>query len=302
MTISHVGFKAGAVTGSGTATVAIRSVDGNGVDSADWAANTNLSGQTVSANSWNLFQLTSAASVSAGQIFGVKIGYGGTGTNFILQRIANFRATNSNLPYEAPSGTKGRIVGAKAIAVGSSSTSFYQLADCYPATAITNATFNTGTSTTEEGLRFQVPFKCRCVGIRTWMNTGALADFAAVLRNDAGTELSSSSTSFDGDYSAANAAGVMSFYFDNPVTLSPGTWYRATIQATSATNVTISEVTMQSTSYFGALPGGANQQLTRYTSSAWVDSGLEAIIPMLDILIDQVDDGTGSGGARVIGG
>jgi hypothetical protein len=85
------------------------------------------------------------------------------------------------------------------------------------------------------------------------------------------------------------------------VTLDANTWYRATLQATSANNVTLCELTMQSTSYFGALPGGANQHLTRYTSSAWDDSPT-AVIPIMDILIDQVDDGTGTGsGSRMIG-
>jgi hypothetical protein len=300
MTISHIGFKAGAVTASGTVSVSIRSVGTDGLDSADWAANTNLTGQTVSANSWNLYALTASASIAAGQMFGIKIEYGGSGTSFVLQRITGPRNTTFNVPYETPSGVKARLATLKCIAVGSSSTSFYRLEGAQPFIAVSNATLNTGTSTTRSGLRFQVPFACRCIGVRWWGNNSA-GDYAIVLRDDGGSELSSSSTAFEGDQSGLSAAGIYNLYFDNPITLSTGTWYRATIEPSSATNVTVTEFTVAGSDYFGAVQGGANQHLTRYTSSAWDDTNT-TLVPLLDIIIDQIHDGASAGGARVIGG
>jgi hypothetical protein len=301
MTISHVGFMAGTVTAAGTVSVSIRSIGTDGLDSADWDTNTNLTAQSVTQNTWNLYALTASASIAAGQVFGVKIEYGGSGTSFIVRRITGLRNTTFNIPYEIVTGTKARVSALKSLAVGSSTSSFYQLDGALPATAATSAAINTGTSTTREGLRFKVAFACRCVGIR-WWNSTSVGDYVVMLRDDGGTELSSSSTAFEGDQGANSAGGICVVHFDNPVTLSADTWYRATVEPSSATSVTVSEITIAGTDYFGAVPGGINNHLTRYTTGAWDDTNT-SIIPVMDIIIDQIHDGASTGGgARIIGG
>lgn len=299
MTISHIGFRVGAATASPKAEVRVETVDASGVPTGTlWSVNANLVSGVLTASSWNLLALTASASIAAGQVFAIVIKYN-AGTSFVVQRLNGYRTSIINLPYEAPSGTKARLLGAKGVAVGSSATTFYQLANLLPMNALTSGTFD-NTSSAMRGLRFQVPFACRCVGIR-WWNSSSIGDFNAILLNDAGSELSSSSTAFDGDHSAANTGGVTYVYFDSPVSLATGTWYRAVLQPSAAVVITLATATLPTLDYRSAWPGGTNQHYTTYAGS-WVDTATDTI-PFLDILIDQVDDGTGTGSVvGVIGG
>ena len=175
-----------------------------------------------------------------------------------------------------------------------------------PVTAFTNGTFN-NTNSARRGLRFVPVIDCRAVGIRWYKSTGA-GDYNAVLTDDSGTELSSSSTAYDGDIGFQNASsGSAHVYFDNAVTLAAGTAYRISIEPTSATNANVSVVTLPSSDYFSATPcvaPSSAQYFTFVSGPRFTDSTTH--IPLMDVIIDQVDDGTGSGasggGQRVISG
>jgi hypothetical protein len=169
-----------------------------------------------------------------------------------------------------------------------------------PITAVTHSAFN-NTNSAKRGLRFTPPFPCRCVGIRFYQSSG-LGDFNAILMSDAGSELSSSSTAFEGDVTA-HSGGSTEVYFDSPVTLSAGTAYRAVVEPSSATNSNVSYYTLPSADYSSAKPGGAAAMYTSFATATWTDSTTEA--PLMDILIDQIDDGAsvgGGGGQKVYGG
>jgi hypothetical protein len=290
MTISHVGWRCGAATGSPTADIRIETVDTAGLPSGTlWAANTNIVTGALTANATTLFALTASASIAAGQMFCVKIAYN-SGTSFIVQRFSNV-TPNLGVPYvvnntgaPAKAGLNGLI-----LALGSSTTAFYCVPGAFPLTTTTNTAFN-NTNGARRGLRFQTPFNCRAVGVRFYGRSNN-ADFNAAMFDDAGTELSSSSTAFDGDQLAnLDASGVYEVYFDNPVTLSPGTWYRAALEPSSATNMNISHYTLPDSNYRSAWPGGTNHHLTTYASGAWTDTAT-ADIPAIEIMIDQLDDG-----------
>jgi hypothetical protein len=180
------------------------------------------------------------------------------------------------------------------IALGSSSTSFYSCNGLLPVSAGTANSFN-NTNGARQGLRFQVPFKCRAAGIRLYRLGSANGDFNYILMDDAGTELSSSSTLRTGLYSTTTNDGVNNLYFDNNVTLDPGTWYRAVLEPTSTTNITLYTFTIPSTDYLSATPFGANAHYTTYASSAWNDTATTQL-PVMGIIIDQLDDGVSTGG------
>jgi hypothetical protein len=42
------------------------------------------------------------------------------------------------------------------------------------------------------------------------------------------------------------------------------------------------------------MPGGANCHYATYASGSWTDTATDQV-PIMDILIDQLDDGTGGG-------
>lgn len=307
MTISHVGFRAGTATGSPTCEVRIETVDAaTGLPTGTlWATNTNGTTGTITSNSNVLQALTASASITKGQIFCVMVKYA-TGTSQVIQQTNNLGFVPSSVPYQVfntGTPTKGVIsANIGTVALGSSSTTFYYVPGLFPVSSSTANTFN-NTSSAKRGMRFTIPFNCRAVGLKNYQNT-AVGDFNAILcTGDAsGTELSSSSTAFEGDQNLASNAGSAFYYFDNPVTLTAGTAYRIVIEPTSATNCNIWTVTPPSADYFTATPGGGAAAYTTYVASTWTDSTTQ--IPFMDLLIDQIDDGAGSGTGvvGVIGG
>lgn len=301
MTISHVGVNI-AASGSPTMDVRIETVDASGVPTGTlWNTNTNIVTGALSSG-FTLHALTASASITKGQVFCVKFLYQ-SGTSVIPRTLTGVTPSANAFPYEyqfdASTGTKVAFAAATPIALGSSSTTFYSVRNFYPITTITNNAFN-NTNGARRGLRFQVPFKCRCVGLRHFTNTNN-GDYNAAIFDDAGSELASSSTAFDGDQSSNIATGNTDCYFDNPVTLSPATWYRAVIEPSSSTNTNITTFALPSSSYRSAMPHGSNALYTTYASAAWTDTATDTL-PYMDILIDQLDDGVSAGGSQRVYG
>jgi hypothetical protein len=304
MTISHVGFRTGAAAGSPTVEVRIETVDASGMPSGTlWATNTNVTSGTISASANPLQALTAAASITKGQVFCVKVAFA-SGTSLIIQNLSSLAALFTNsLPYSvANSGTPTKaIIGAGILALGSNSTTFYNVPGFLPVTTYSGNAFN-NTNAAKRGLRFTPPMNCRAIGIR-WHNSNASGDFNAVLYDDGGTELSSSSTAFDGDHNSGSANATITVYFDNTVTLTAGTAYRIAIEPSSATNVNVGTYTLPSSDYFSGTPARSNAQYTTFASGSWTDSTTQ--LPLMDVILDQIDNGSGSGGGggqRVISG
>jgi len=305
MVVSHVGFRAGTSTGSPTCEVRIETLDATGLPSGTlWATNTNGTTGTVSSNTNVLQALTASASITKGQAFSVMVKYA-TGTSQIIQQVNNAASPlGSSLPYQvvnAGTPTKGNMGGAvSTFVLGSSSTTFYQVPGAYPFTGTNTSAFN-NTNGARRGLRFTIPMNCRAIGMR-WWNSSSVGDYNAVLFSDAGSELSSSSTAFDGDITAASANTPCTVYFDNTVTLTAGTTYRLVIEPTSATNATLLAITLPSADHRSATPLGLIGHYTTFASAAWDDTATSSV-PYMDLLIDQVDNGAGTGGVTgVIGG
>lgn len=306
MTVSHIGFRAGTVAGSPTIEIRIETVDTSTAlpTGTLWATNTNGTTGTVSSNTSVLQALTASASITKGQVFAVKLLLA-TGTSLIVQNTNQWAAFQSlNLPYlvnNTGTPTKGNIGNnTPNIAIGSSSTTFYQVTGALPVSSTTGNTFNNSVAGAKRGLRFTIPMNCRAVGLRFYqaISTG---DYNAALYSDAGSELSSSSTAFTGVVNAATNNATTYAFFDNTVTLTAGTTYRIAIEPTTTTNVNVTTMTLPSASYRGASPFGTTGHYATFTTGGgWVDSATDQI-PLMDLIIDQIDDGTGSGGGGVVG-
>lgn len=305
MVISHVGYKSGGAVGSPVADIRIETVDASGFPSGTlWATNTNVSSGTLTGNTDGLAALTASATITKGQVFCVKFAYS-SGTSFNLTTLDTNMISNSTLPYKVlntGTPTRGTINGeTPAVYFGSSSTTFYCMIGSFPWTNIGGGTFN-NTNSARRGLRFTIPFKARAVGLR-WYNGGAIGDYNVALYNDAGTELSSSLTAYDGDHTSATNSGIASAYFDNNVLLTAGTTYRLSIEPTTATNAAVYTHTLPSANARSATPAGTGCHYTTFATGAWTDTSTSSL-PVMDLLIDQLDDGAGGGGSvvGVIGG
>lgn len=308
MTLANIGFRSSVASGSPTMDVRIETVDtSTGFPTgALWSTNTNIVTSTLASSTWNLLTLTSSASIAAGQLFAVKLAYAaGTSINInTLNNLTNFVQTS--LPYQVTNtGSPARALlgnAAADIALGSSSTSFYEVPGTIPVITASAGSFN-NTSSAKRGLRFTPPMNCRVIGIRFY-DSSSTGDFNIDLYDSVGTTLITS-TAISGNVNAASANAPITAYFGTPQSLTAGTTYRAVIEPTSATNVNVSTLQLPSASYRGASPAGTTALYTTYAGS-WVDSATDTI-PLLDLIIDQVDDGTGSGGGGttvvgVIGG
>lgn len=303
MTISHVGFRSGTATGSPEVICSIEGVDATGLPDGAATYGGSASASTVVASNTNpVIALGGAATITKGQVFCVKVAYS-AGTSLILQNLGSVsQLFNTSLPYQVVNTgtpTKGLVVMAL-FALGSSSTTFYNVPGFLPISVYSAGGFN-NTNSAKRGLKFTIPMDCRAIGVR-WYNSSASGNFNAVLYDNAGTpvEFGSTSTAFDGDHNAATANCAMHVYFDNAATLAAGDTYRLVIEPSSATNVNVSTWTIP-TDHISATPASSYSVAT-YTSFAtatWTDSTTQ--LPLMDLIIDQVDDGAGGGGSSVIG-
>lgn len=284
MTVSHIGWRTGTVAGSPTADTRIETVDtatGNPSGTL-WAANTNIVSGALSSNTWTLHALTASATITRGQVVCIKVVWNGTTPatdSFIVQRHWSRIGIigNSDFPYQVTntsgSAVKASFSGNPLMAVGSSTTSFY-LVDClHPVSTTTQDTHN-NTNSAARALRFQLPYSARCIGMH--FNTNGGGDVNIGIMNDAGTELSSSSTAIDKDISTA-ATFSSCAYFDNAVTLSANTWYRAFVEPSSATNITSYYMTLPSSNYRSGTFGGTNHHWATRASGTWTDSNTDRI-------------------------
>jgi hypothetical protein len=312
MTISHIGFRAGTVANSPTVEVRVETVDtSTGLPTGTlWATNTNATSATITSNSNPLTALTASASITKGQVACIKLVWGGVATSTVIIQHAvglGLLAVPPSLPYAVlNTGTPTRTaLGSNiySIALGSSSTTFYNVPGLIPFSAISNSTFN-NTNAAKRGLRFTPPMKCRVIGLR-WFGSNQTGDYNIAIYDDttgSAVEVGSSSTAFSGQHNVNSSSAVMSAYFDNAVTLTAGTTYRAAVEPSSATNVNISTFTLVSANYRGASPSGTTAHYTTFVTGGWTDTATDQV-PLMDVLIDQFDDGAGTGGVvGVIGG
>jgi hypothetical protein len=298
MAITHVGCRIGTVAGSPTAEVRIETVDTSGLPSGTlWATNTNGTTGTITSDTNILQALTATANITKGQVFCVMIKYA-SGTSIIVQHTSLNNPVASNLPYRVlntGTPTKGQLFDClPTIALGSSSTTFYHVPGTLPVASLTTNAFN-NTNSAKRGLLFTPPMSCRAVGIRWHQNNNA-GNYNAVLYDSGGTELSSSSTAYDGDHAISSVGGLSTVFFDNPVTLTAGTTYRIAIEPSSATNCNVSTIVLPSANYRGASPAGATANYTTFATATWTDTATDTL-PIMDVVIDQLDNGAGGGGA-----
>lgn len=303
MVLSHVGFRVGTVANSPTVEVRIETLDASGIPSGTlWGTNTNGTSATLTTNSNPLVALTAAATITKGEAFAVKIVWGGVATSSVIVQLTNSLPMpyNSSAPYSVinttGSAVKASLGAMGSLAFGSSATTFYYVPGFFPTTAFSGAVFN-NTNSAKRGLKFTIPMKARAIGIR-WLGGAAVGDYNAVLLDTSNNVLATGT--FDGDVTAANSGAPLSVYFTTQATLTPGT-YRVAIEPTTTTNVNVSTYTLPSSDYFSATPAGLTAVYSTFVSGTWTDSTTQ--LPAMDVILDQLDDGAGSGGTapRCIG-
>jgi hypothetical protein len=297
MTLGRVAFNPGTVSASGTFDIRLETVtDGTPTGTLLNGSDSNIAGGALTSNTWNAQSFTGDSSVTKGQVFALKFAYN-SGTSAQVMRLSNASVQNFGSPYIIDTAAAKSITRPLVVALGSDS-AWYSIPGLFPTSVTTTAT--AGTFTAEAlGVRFQVPFKCRCVGISYYPAANA-GNFNVILQNDSNADLSTTTTAADGDnMSNSTSAYKNQIYFDTAVELSPGVWYRAVIEWVSGT-CAVYDWTLNHADYLAAMPGGSTFYYSTRATGSWVDT--DTRVPIIDILIDQLDDGASVGGvSHIIG-
>ena len=314
--IKTVNFRTGTVTTGATVDVRIETVTGGRPSGTLWATDTNIGVVIADGddNVWKSGALTAAASISQGDEFAIVIASSAGTPNMVLTGITGnagdwkdhypLLLQNATGAYGTPTAEQhfNWIIELTTAGV----VPFPSTLPLSPGGTIT--AFNSGTSPDERALRFQVPFKCRCRGIRAIMfNIAAGADFTFSLWDASGdTDAEAlAQAAEDGDFALSTSVdGAVKLYFDTAVTLEKDTTYYAGVRADTANSISLGEMTATAsvTNSVRAfpIPNSGNVYLatrtwTAGTAGAWTETATTTL-PLISLIIDQVDDGTGAGG------
>ena len=315
--LTKIYFRTGTVTTGADVDVRIETVANGRPTGALWAANTNIVVTIADGddNVWKTATLTAAASLVMGDEFAI---------------VINSSAGTPNLDLAASNATfTGGGIGQYPILLFNSTGTFAVLtirnlewiaefssagvkyvAGLTPVDgAVTLTSYDNATATNERGLRFQVPFKQRCIGARVCVgNVVAGGDFTISLWDAAGdTDAEALGQSvIDGDSVSANTTdGYFEVYWEAPVTLTINTTYYIGVRADTANNITLFECptagTGEPATAIKAFPAEstelylATRTWSGGTGSAWTTT--TTTMPIIELIFDQLDDGASSGGA-----
>jgi hypothetical protein len=282
-----------------------------------WGTNTNIAVVIADTddNVWKTAALTAAASLNAGDEYAIVVVVSSGTPN--LQFRGNpggntFWAISGHYPLrlqDTGAGTWANIGSALNWIAEFATAGVKHLVGLTPADTGTITAYNSGTAPDERALRFQVPFKCRIAGLRVMMfNIAAGADFSASLWDAAGDTDAEAlgQASMDGDFALSTTQdGYVDLLFDAPVTLDIGTTYYAGVRADTANNIGLGQLSHTGvTDAMLAFPAGSAQtylstrEWTAGAAGAWTDT--TTALPLIHLIVDQLDDGVSAGGASAI--
>ena len=319
--LAKVYFRTGTIAASGGDTVDVRiETVANGRPTGTlWAANTNVTVAIADTDDqiWKTATLTAAATLTlASEIAIVIISSAGT-PNITLLGGANpvFAGGLGQYPIILQNSTGAYVVQQinpfEWIVEFATLGIKYLPGLCPIDGPLTLTAFNSGSSPNARALKFQVPFKMRCVGARVFVgNIAAGADFTISLFDATGDTDAEAlgQASIDGDFPAATTSdGYVDVFFDevdadNVLTIN--TNYYIELRPDTANSVTLFEVptagTGQPANSLLAMPAGstalhlATRTWTAGTAGAW--SATTTTQPIIALLYDQLDDGASAGG------
>lgn len=297
--VSAIMWKTGTVTTGATLDVRLETVDTTTGHPTGTLKGTNSNGSQVVANTDDdkvfVTTLTTACAVTKGDIIAVVIvNPGASFGNMVVSSINNM---GGYYPYTDLYTTSWSLQAPSPVAALKYDDNTYsQVPGCYPFETFTSVNFNNGSSPDEIGNIFQVPFKCRVTG--WWLYTqpiGATRDFDIVLYDSNGT---TALQTYSFDPNVDSGTGAQSFrcgLFSGTSTLTINTNYRIAMKPTTANSNNLWYYSVLSSDILGAFSGGSNMHRTgRTDAGSWTQVTDERCL--IGVLIDQLDDGVGSGG------
>jgi hypothetical protein len=289
-------FHLSGVTGTHTLRYSVRGLGTDGNPDGTIAA----SGTGTAANGWFSIQLSADYAVTRGDNIAVVCdfsaytsgGVGVTTTNvqdYLFPYVTHFTAAWAK---------QGR---SPVVAVAYDDGTFACAPGVYPL-AISDQTYNTGSTPDEIGLIFSLPYPCRVMGMSASVRqiTG-LPDF--ILYDSDGTTVLASHSVTDADFINSTTGHYLAL-FDTSPTLAANTNYRAVFKPTTASDVRLVYGDAPSAAALDGMPGGQASHWTQRTNAgAWTETTTRR--PLISIWLDAADDGASGGGglaANPLGG
>lgn len=161
---------------------------------------------------------------------------------------------------------------------------------------IGDVTIQTGTTPDEVAARFRLPFPVQVAGLACL--TRAIAGTPQmILYNDASSALATAAAQ-DPD-TLRSTSGWTAFRFSSSISLTANTWYRAAFKPTTAADVRPVYGDAVSAAALDQMPGGQDFYWSQRTDAgSWTDTTTRR--PMIALLLDAFDDGTGGAGGGLL--
>lgn len=265
---------------------------------------------------WQTVTITTPPTLTKGQEFAIVMTVSSGTPNLTIGGDGVSNGSHSYMPatiVDTGAGTWAWGVTQLAWVVEMTTAGVVYLPTLAPLDGTSETAFNSSSSPDEYALKFSIPIKCRCSGISVFMsNIAAAADFSLSLwpasssvDGDALTQIA-----IDGDWPFSTSAdGYFTVMFPDAVELAANTTYYLGVRADTANNIAIGRFGVP-TGVTNALRGFGNGSDTCYqstrawtagTAGAWTD--LATTLPLISLVIDQLDDGAGGagGGAKMAG-
>lgn len=156
-----------------------------------------------------------------------------------------------------------------------------------------NHIFNSGDTPDEIGIIFQLNFKCSVVG--AWIQLDLDNDATIILYDSDGSSVLTSKA-FDKDIRGSTFGKPWDIIFPASQTLSIDTNYRLTLRPDTTSDVRLPFAVVNANADFDVWPGGKEMHQTQQTGAGgFTETNTQR--PYMGIIIDQLDDGAGGGGA-----
>ena len=317
--LTKIYFRTGTVTTGATLDVRIETVANGRPTGVLWATGTNIGVAVADGddNVWKTATLTAAASLVAGDEFAIVINSSSGTPNLALAATTTVFTGGGLGQYpillfnSAGSFALLALRNLEWIAEFSSAGVKYIPGLAPVGGAVTLTSYDNATATNERGLRFQVPFKARCIGARAVIgNIVAGGDFTISLWDATGDTDAEALGQFliDGDATPSTTTdGYVEAYWEAPVTLSINTTYYIGVRADTANNIVLFECptaeTGQPATAIKAFPAESTELYlaTRIwsggTGSAWTTT--TTTMPIIELIFDQLDDGAAAVGRAI---
>ncbi len=157
---------------------------------------------------------------------------------------------------------------------------------CLPAVKSIGQTINSDSTPDQSGARFQVPFLCTCAGVRLAIQPDTIgADFDLYLENQSGT-LAQTSIAI-ASVVAQTGLSYLNIYWDDPITLTPETYYRLSAVGMTTDDLIVFSVGLNEAASRAYWPDGELWSLCyRTDGGAWTDDSTG--LPMMQLILSEI--------------